>query len=51
MGAAHGFKFAPTLGRLLADVLLGAPSGVDLTPFRFDRPGITEPSYAPHWLV
>ena len=51
MGAAHGFKFAPTLGRLLADVLLDDRSGVDLAPFRFDRPGITDPSYTPHWLV
>ena len=51
LGAAHGFKFAPTLGWLLADLVLDEPSTVDLTPFRFDRPAITEPDYAAHWLV
>ena len=51
LGAAHGFKFAPTLGRLLADVVLGEQPPVDLTPFRFDRPAITDPAYDAHWLV
>jgi sarcosine oxidase len=51
LGAAHGFKFAPTLGRLLAGLVLGEPAPVDLTPFRFDRPAITRPDYAAHWLV
>ena len=51
MGAAHGFKFAPTLGRLLADLVLDEPPPVDLTPFRLDRPALTEPDYAAHWLV
>lgn len=54
LGSAHGFKFAPTFGRLLADL---AEHGAcpdpraDLTPFRFDRPGLTDPDYQPHWLV
>jgi sarcosine oxidase len=51
LGAAHGFKFAPTLGRLLADLVLGSPTAVDLTPFRLDRPAIDDPAYAAHWLV
>jgi sarcosine oxidase len=51
LGAAHGFKFAPTFGRLLADLADGASTVTDLTPFRFDRPGLTDPSYAVNWLV
>jgi sarcosine oxidase len=51
LGAAHGFKFAPTLGRRLADLSLGAEVTPDLEPFRLDRPGLTDPAYAPSWLV
>ncbi len=51
LGAAHGFKFAPTFGRRLADLSLGAEVTPDLEPFRLDRPGITDPAYAPSWLV
>ncbi len=51
LGAAHAFKFAPTLGRLLADLVLGEPDAVNLEPFRLDRPALTDPAYAAHWLV
>ena len=51
LGAAHGFKFAPTLGRVLADVATGADTTVDLEPFRLDRPALTDPAYRAHWLV
>jgi sarcosine oxidase len=51
LGAAHGFKFAPTFGRLLAGLALGEPSPVELTSFRLDRPALTDPAYAAHWLV
>lgn len=51
LGAAHGFKFAPTLGRLLADLAVGDRPPVDLTPYRLDRPALTQPDYAAHWLV
>jgi sarcosine oxidase len=52
MGAAHGFKFAPTFGRLLADLATDAATGaVDLDPFRLDRPALTDPDYVAHWLV
>ncbi len=51
LGAAHGFKFSPTLGRLLADVATGETPGFDVTPFRMDRPGLTDPDYQAHWLV
>ncbi len=51
LGAAQGFKFAPTLGRLLADLAVEGSTATDLTPYRFDRPALTDPAYAPHWLV
>jgi sarcosine oxidase len=51
MGAAHGFKFAPTFGRLLADLAVEGATGADVTPFRMDRPGLTDASYSTHWLV
>lgn len=51
LGAAHGFKFAPTLGRLLADLVTSALPGYDVRPFRMDRPALTDPAYEPHWLV
>jgi sarcosine oxidase len=51
LGAAHAFKFAPTLGRLLADLATGTTPGYDVTPFRMDRAALTDPGYAPHWLV
>lgn len=51
LGAAHAFKFAPTFGRLLADVVSTGSSATDLSAFRMDRPGLTDPDYAAHWLV
>ena len=39
--SGHGFKFAPAMGELLADLLLDRPTRVDATPFhasRFGRP-------------
>ncbi len=51
MGAAHGFKFAPTFGRLLADLVVDGGTTTDLTAYRLDRPGLTDPRYQAHWLV
>jgi sarcosine oxidase len=51
LGAAHGFKFAPTFGRLLADLVIDGSTTTDVTPFRLDRPALVDPDYAPHWLV
>ena len=48
LGAAHGFKFAPAFGEMLTSLVLGdTPDPV----FTLDRPGITDPDYAPAWLV
>ena len=51
LGAAHGFKFAPTFGRLLADLAVHGKTEFDLTPYRFDRPGLTDPDYEANWMV
>ncbi len=51
LGAAHGFKFAPTFGRLLADLVVDGVTDTDLTPFRMDRPALTDPAYQARWLV
>ncbi|GAA4361351.1 N-methyl-L-tryptophan oxidase [Angustibacter luteus] len=54
LGAAHGFKFAPTFGRLLADLVVGGPApdaDLDLSAFRLDRAALTDPDYQAHWLV
>ncbi len=50
LGAAHGFKFAPTFGRLLADLVTGERATISPT-FALDRPALTDPAYAAHWLV
>jgi len=51
LGAAHGFKFAPTFGRLLAELATAGATTTDLTPYRLDRPALTDPAYQAHWLV
>jgi sarcosine oxidase len=35
--SGHGFKFAPAIGEVLADLVLDRPPGFDLTPFRPGR--------------
>jgi sarcosine oxidase len=53
LGAAHGFKFTPTFGRLLADLATSAVSEtpIDLSTFRLDRPALTRPGHPTTWLV
>jgi sarcosine oxidase len=51
LGAAHAFKFAPTFGRLLADLAVEGRTTTDLSAFRMDRPALTDPDYQAHWLV
>ena len=51
LGAAHGFKFAPTFGRLLAELATAGTTTTDLTPYRLDRPALTDPAYQARWLV
>lgn len=51
LGAAHAFKFAPTFGRLLAELAERDEASYDVHPFRLDRPALVEPDYAANWLV
>ena len=51
LGAAHAFKFVPTFGRLLADLVTTGETATDVSTYRLDRPALTEPDYVAHWLV
>jgi sarcosine oxidase len=51
LGSAHGFKFAPTFGRILADLVSTGGTSSDVSAFGFDRPGLTDPAYAAYWMV
>ncbi len=51
LGAAHGFKFTPTFGRVLADLATEGRTTSDVSAFGLDRPGLTDPAYRPHWLI
>ncbi|MFE8977646.1 FAD-dependent oxidoreductase [Streptomyces cyaneofuscatus] len=53
LGAAHAYKFAPTLGRMLAE-LADSPALASTEPytaFRLDRPALTDAGYAAHWMT
>jgi sarcosine oxidase len=53
IGAGHAFKFASAIGRTLADLALrgAAREGVDLEPFRIDRPVLQEKDPKRSFLV
>jgi sarcosine oxidase len=51
LGAGHGFKFVPTFGRILADLVTTGATTSDIAAFGLDRPALTEPDYQTHWLV
>ena len=51
LGSAHGFKFAPTFGRILADLATTGTTTSDVSAFGFDRPGLTDPEFEPNWMV
>ena len=51
LGAAHGFKFTPTFGRLLADIAVRGACDADVAGFRWDRPALTEAGHPVSWLV
>jgi sarcosine oxidase len=42
LGAAHGFKFASVMGRILVELALDttSPSSAELGAFRVDRPAL-----------
>lgn len=39
--SGHGFKFAPVIGEILADLVLDGATGWEIGPFRRDRFGLT----------
>jgi glycine/D-amino acid oxidase-like deaminating enzyme len=41
-GHAYGATVGPGSGRVLADLILGRDPEIDVAPFRYDRPAITE---------
>jgi sarcosine oxidase len=51
LGAAHAFKFVPTFGRVLADLVTTGATTSEVGAFGLDRPALTEPDYQAHWLV
>ncbi len=51
LGSAHGFKFAPTLGRILADLATTGTTTSDVSAFGFDRPGLADPEFEANWMV
>ena len=53
LGAAHGFKYASVLGRILAELALDGttPSQPDLERFRIDRPILLEAEPPTSWMV
>jgi sarcosine oxidase len=51
LGAAHGFKFAPLLGRVLADLALHDGTDVDIGPFAPGRAALTVPGVEASYLV
>ncbi|HET9945118.1 MAG TPA: N-methyl-L-tryptophan oxidase [Actinomycetes bacterium] len=51
LGAGHGFKFVPTFGRVLADLVTDGATTSDLSAFAVDRPALVEPDHPTSWLV
>ncbi len=53
LGAAHGFKYASAIGRILAELSLdgATPSAGELDRFRIDRPILLERDPPTSWMV
>ena len=53
LGAAHGFKYASVLGRILVELALdgSSPSDGEIGAFRVDRPILLEADPAVSWMV
>ena len=47
--SGHGFKFAPVVGEIVAELVTTGRSRFDLTMFRLDRFWIVP--YAPSWCI
>jgi sarcosine oxidase len=42
LGAGHGFKFSPTIGRILSELAVDGSTSADIEAFRLDRPGVAD---------
>ena len=51
LGAGHAFKFAPTFGRLLADLVIEGGTSSDIAAFAPDRPALVDGDHPVSWLV
>lgn len=51
LGAGHAFKFAPTLGRVLADLAVDGRTPSDIAAFAPDRAALVEAGHPVSWLV
>ena len=51
LGAGHGYKFVAWFGRTMAALAGGRDPSCDLTPFRLDRPALTDSAWEANWLV
>jgi sarcosine oxidase len=53
LGAAHGFKFASVIGRILAELSTdgATPSASELGSFRIDRPILLEAAPSTSWMI
>ena len=45
--AAHAFKFATLIGRILSQLALDGQTEYPIAPFRADRPALTDPTFRP----
>ena len=46
-GAAHAFKFAGLVGRILSEIALEGRTRYQIEAFRPDRQALTDPDYRP----
>jgi sarcosine oxidase len=51
LGAGHGFKFTPTFGRILADLVTTGGTTSDIAAFALGRPALTDATHPVSWLV
>ena len=50
-GAAHGFKFASLVGKILSELAIHGKTQYPIEAFRVDRPALTDPAYEPAFAM
>jgi sarcosine oxidase len=50
-GAGHGFKFSPTIGRILSELATTGTTASEIDAFQLDRAALVDPSTPVSWLV